>query len=152
MTDTPFTGRKFLMIMIAFFGVVITVNLVLATQAVRTFPGTEVDNSYVASQNFDRERAAQIGLGWMLNVEYADGNLHLRFRDASGNPVRPARLEAIVGRATERKSDVTPEFRYADGAFVAPLGLGPGIWEVRLKAYSEDGTLFRQTRELLIRG
>ncbi len=148
----PLTGRKVLLITLAFFGVIIAVNLLLAFQAVRTFPGLEVENSYVASQNFDAERKAQIGLGWRLGVEYGDGNLALRFVDAAGQPVQPARLEAIVGRATERKSDVTPAFEYRGGAFMAQLDLAPGIWEIRLKAYSDDGTLFRQTRELLVEG
>jgi len=101
----PLTGRKVLLIILAFFGVIITVNLVLAFNAIRTFPGLE----------------------------------------------EPAKLEATVGRATERRSDVTPAFGYSDGAFRAPLDLAPGIWEVRLKAYSDDGTLFRQTRELFVK-
>ena len=40
----------------SFFGVIITVNLALAYSAVHTFPGLEVKNSYVASQEFDRRR------------------------------------------------------------------------------------------------
>ena len=43
----------------SFFGVIITVNLALAYSAVHTFPGLEVKNSYVASQNFDARRDAQ---------------------------------------------------------------------------------------------
>ena len=46
------------------FGVIIAVNLTLAFNAVRTFPGLEVKNSYVASQSFDADRAAQNALGW----------------------------------------------------------------------------------------
>ncbi len=147
----PLTGRKVLLIILAFFGVIITVNLVLAFNAIRTFPGLEVKNSYVASQQFDALREAQIGLGWRLAVDYGDGELMLRFVDAAGQPVQPAKLEATVGRATERRSDVTPVFEYSDGIFKAPLDLAPGIWEVRLKAYSDDGTLFRQTRELFVK-
>ncbi len=45
------------------FAVIIAVNLVLAFKAVRTFPGLEVENSYVASQTFDAERTAQEALG-----------------------------------------------------------------------------------------
>ena len=40
------------------FGVIIAVNLTLAYQAVATFPGLEVKNSYVASQSFDVDREA----------------------------------------------------------------------------------------------
>ncbi len=41
------------------FGTIIAVNLTLAFNAVRTFPGLEVKNAYVASQGFDADRKAQ---------------------------------------------------------------------------------------------
>ncbi len=148
----PLTGRKVLLITFAFFGVIIAVNFVLAFKAISTFPGLEVENSYVASQQFDALRKAQIGLGWRLGIDYRDGELVLGFVDASGRPVKPAKLEVVVGRATERKDDVEPEFDYIDGSFRAPLDLVPGIWEIRLRAHSDDGTLFRQTRELFVKG
>lgn len=50
------------------FSIIITVNLTLAFQAVRTFPGLEVRNSYVASQTFDADRTAQLGLGWDVSA------------------------------------------------------------------------------------
>ena len=53
---------------VAAFGVIIGVNLVLALSAVRTFPGLEVKNSYVASQTFDERRAAQEALGWTVSA------------------------------------------------------------------------------------
>jgi nitrogen fixation protein FixH len=46
------------------FGLIIAVNLTLAFNAIRTFPGLEVKNSYVASQSFDRDRQAQTALDW----------------------------------------------------------------------------------------
>src|SRR3546814_12110259 len=63
----PFTGRHAAMILIAFFGVVISINMVMASFALSTFGGTVVDNSYVASQHYNKrlERAdAQDRPGW----------------------------------------------------------------------------------------
>ena len=57
------TGRHVLAITLAAFGVIIAVNMVMAVKAVSTFPGLETPNSYVASQRFDRDRAAQAALG-----------------------------------------------------------------------------------------
>ena len=48
------TGRHVFGIFAVGFGTIIAVNMVLAISAVRTFPGLEVDNSYVASQQFGR--------------------------------------------------------------------------------------------------
>ena len=49
-----FTGWHMTAIMFAFFGVVVSVNMLMATLATRTFGGTVVENSYVASQSFNR--------------------------------------------------------------------------------------------------
>src|SRR3546814_4880371 len=68
----PFTGRHAAMILIAFFGVVISVNIVMASFALSTFGGTVVDNSYVASQHYNEWLAradAQDRLGWNKNVD-----------------------------------------------------------------------------------
>ena len=57
--------------MVAFFGVVIAVNLLMAHYAVSTFSGTVVDNSYVASQEFNGwlgAARAQRALGWTVEV------------------------------------------------------------------------------------
>ena len=50
----PFTGRHMAMILVAFFGVVIVVNLIMARYASSTFGGIVVENSYVASQEFNK--------------------------------------------------------------------------------------------------
>ena len=62
-----FTGWHMTAIMIAFFGVIITVNMTMAVFATRTFGGKVVENSYVASQQFNEWLAAaraQEKLGW----------------------------------------------------------------------------------------
>ncbi|ESY87148.1 FixH family protein, partial [Mesorhizobium sp. LNHC229A00] len=62
-----FTGRHMLAIIPAFFGVVIAVNLTMATLANTSWTGLVVENTYVASQQFNRkaeEGRAQAALGW----------------------------------------------------------------------------------------
>ena len=49
-----FSGKHMAIILVSFFGVVIVVNLVMARLAVSTFGGVVVENSYVASQEFNR--------------------------------------------------------------------------------------------------
>ena len=48
-----FTGRHMAIIMVAFFGVIIAVNLTMATLASRSWTGLVVKNSYVESQKFN---------------------------------------------------------------------------------------------------
>jgi nitrogen fixation protein FixH len=138
------TGRHVALIFCVAFSIIITVNLTLAFNAVSTFPGLEVKNSYVASQHFDRDRAAQQSLGWSVRAEARDGQVLLSVRDADGEPVEVARLDATLGRATHVKYDSTPDFKFDGERYVAPVDLAPGNWNIRMVAEAEDGTEFRQ--------
>ncbi|MFV0336544.1 MAG: FixH family protein [Tropicimonas sp.] len=138
------TGRKVFLIAASAFGVIIAVNLTMAWLAVGTFPGLAVKNSYVASQSFDADRAAQEALGWQARATLEGGMLTVAFTGRRGYPVEVASLEAIVGRSTHVWDDIAPDFSYHDGTFTAPVDLGPGKWDIRLVATAPDGTPFRQ--------
>ncbi|MFZ5962261.1 FixH family protein [Thalassococcus sp. BH17M4-6] len=138
------TGKHALMIFGSFFGVIITVNLALAVSAVRTFPGLEVKNSYVASQNFDARRTAQESLGWTVRADATGGLVMLQITDAAGAPVQVGSLSATLGRATSTRDDREPQFAFDGHAYVARETLGPGNWNIRMKATALDGTLFEQ--------
>jgi nitrogen fixation protein FixH len=146
------TGRRVFAITASAFGVIIGVNVLLAVQAVRTFPGLEVNSSYVASQSFDRNRRAQEALGWTLRQDYGQGKLTLAFTLADGSPAPVGTLTAVVGRATEAADDVVPVFARTGSTFTAPLSLGPGKWVVLLDAMAEDGTLYHKRLDLSVRG
>lgn len=146
------TGRKVFLITASAFGVIIAVNVGMAVQAVRTFPGLEVDNSYVASQTFDADRKAQEALGWTLSQTYRDGRLTLAITDADRQPVILRNLSAIIGRTTEAADDVTPAFTLTDGTYTASVDLAPGRWLVRLEAHAPDGTLYRKRLDIFVKG
>jgi nitrogen fixation protein FixH len=146
----PITGRKAFLIFASFFAVIISVNLVLAWQAIATFPGLEVRNSYVASQSFDADRAAQQALGWQVSALVEDGTLRLAILDAAGRPVAVTDLTGTFGRATSVRDDQTPAFVFDGSAYVAPVVTAPGNWNLRLVAHSTDGTLFQQRIVVLV--
>ncbi len=144
MAERQFTGRHAAMVFVAAFGIIITVNLALAFNAVRTFPGLEVKNSYVASQNFDARREAQTALGWTVSATATDGLIYLSIVDDAGNPVIVQNLDAVLGRATHVKDDRRPEFVFDGQSYVAPVDLADGNWNIRMKAEAADGTPFNQ--------
>lgn len=125
------------------FGIIISVNLTLAYNAVATFPGLEVKNSYVASQNFDRERAAQEALNWDVAAKVERGSLWLTI-DRDGTAVQPQIEKATFGRATYAGVDQFPVFTWTGDGFVAPVDIAEGNWNLRLEARAADGTPFRQ--------
>jgi len=148
----PLTGRKVLAMFVAFFGVIIAVNLTMAYFAIDTFPGMDVKNSYVASQTFDDDRDAQIALGWTVSVSYQEGELQVSVVDKTGQPADVARFDALVGRPTHVREDQTPDFQQRNGVFTAPVTLNPGLWNLRLKATSLDGTPFKQRLTFNVKG
>lgn len=149
-----FTGRKFLAVVVACFGVIIAVNGLMAYKALSTFPGMEVANSYVASQSFDADKAAQLGLGWSLTADYDSTakTLRLNFTDTAGQPASVANVKVLVGRTTEASDDQHPDFLREAGVFVAPVDLAPGKWMLQVDAFAADGTRFRQRIDLMVKG
>ena len=144
MSEREITGKHVLSGFVAAFGLIIVVNMVLAWSAIRTFPGLEVKNSYVASQTFDARRTAQNALGWAINATHSDGRLNLSIIGPDGQPVIVRDLTATVGRATHVFEDTSPVFQFDGSAYVALLDLGGGNWNIRMTAIAQDGTLFEQ--------
>lgn len=148
-----FTGRHMTAIMLGFFGVVIAVNMLMATLATRTFGGTVVENSYVASQSFNRwlaEARAQASLGWQAGLAAApDRRLTVEATGPAG-PLHGATVTALlthpVGRAPEQVLEFQPT---GNGAYRSTLPVPPGRWIVRL-SLRRDGREARYVRDLAL--
>jgi nitrogen fixation protein FixH len=136
-------GWHVLAVFIGAFGVIIAVNLTLAFQAVRTFPGLEVGNSYVASQSFDADRAAQLNLGWDVSAQL-DGQTLSLFILEDGKPIAATVESATFGRATNVQFDEEPQFEFDGQAMRAQVAGGTGNWNLRVRVRADDGTLFQQ--------
>lgn len=152
MAERQFTGKHALAVFVAAFSVIIGVNLVLAYKAVETFPGLEVKNSYVASQEFNERLQEQQALGWTIRAEVSGGLLILHITDKTGAPVKVAELQAVVGRATHVKDDFSPDFVFDGQAYATPAALGKGNWNIRLVAKDHDGAEFAQRVPLYVKG
>lgn len=132
----PFTGRHMAVIICSFFGVVIAVNLLMATLATRTFGGTVVDNSYVASQKFNgwlAEARAQRALGWEENVRL-DQTRRVRIAMSVANePLAGARVEGYARHPLGRAADVPLSFTPQEpGQFTSVAPLPAGRWILHL--------------------
>lgn len=132
------------------FGLIIAVNLTLAFNAIRTFPGLEVKNSYVASQDFDARRQAQQALGWTSAVTYDAGQVALNITDAAGQPVQAADIGVLIGRKTTVEYDSYPVMTFDGTTYRAAADLGPGVWIVKVTAQSESGVTFEQRLDLWV--
>lgn len=140
-TDGSFklTGRHVFLILLSFFGLIIAVNVTMATLAAGTWPGLVVANSYVESQRFNSRVAAareQEALGYALSFKQADDVLTLTLRDAQGQGVEILGGTVRIGRPVTRTEDRLIDVPAASGGSVSmPDVLANGLWvaDVALK-------------------
>jgi len=137
MTRT-FTGRHIAIILVAFFGVVIAVNIAMAWLASSTFGGLVVQNSYVASQKFNswlEEAREQKALGWTLEAARTPDHHVLARLTSNGQPMADARLTALIRHPLGRAPQRTLQFRaLAPGRYESVETLPQGRWIVHLHA------------------
>jgi len=139
--NRQFTGWHMFGAMVAMFGLVIGVNLLMAYCALSTFGGTVVDNSYVASQNYNRwlsDARTQEALGWRATATLEDnGRVAIKLGGARG-PIA-ASLTAVASHPLGRAPDQSLTFhRRDDGDYLSTRPLPSGRWQLRIQARSDD--------------
>jgi len=125
-----FSGRHMTAILIAFFGVVIAVNLTMATFATRTFGGVVVENSYVASQQYNDWLAAaerQQKLAWSIEPTL-DEMRHVTVTLS----IDGARVSGFARHPLGREEDVPLAFVTKGTQSRTVNALPPGRWNIHL--------------------
>lgn len=131
-----FTGWHMTTILVAFFGIVMAVNFNMARMAVGTFGGTVVDNSYVASQNYNRWLASadkQGKLGWNVKLSLsADRHVVIDAR-LNGSALEDLRAVGDALHPLGRADDIALAFMpQSDGRLQSKAALPAGRWNVQL--------------------
>ena len=143
-----FTGRHIAAILVVFFGLVIAVNFTTARCASSTFGGIVVENSYVASQEFNGwldEAKANRALGWdAVTTWRPDGRLALAVSGAPEGTTAEGLARHPLGRLPDRA--IVFE-RTGQGRFLSREALPDGRWTLRL-ALSADGHVWRREESL----
>ncbi len=144
MAETPqsgFTikGWHVLVGMVAFFGVIFTVNGIFISNALRTFPGEETRRSYVQGLEYNQvieARRAQAELGWSASANLAEDRVLIEVRDADGAPVTGLRLVGELQHPANMSADRALVFtEVRDGVYAAGAGeLPDGRWTLAARA------------------
>lgn len=160
MSGREFTGKHMLAVMLAFFGVIIAVNLTMATLARTSWSGLVVKNTYVASQEFNaraQEGRRQAGLGYAPALAVEGGTLRFSLADRDGSPVRLSDGIATLRRPVGDADDATVVLTPRGAALEAALDAADGAWivEVHATIAPEAGAgldhPWRETRRILLR-
>jgi len=131
--SSTFTGRHMAMVFVGGFGVVIAVNLVMASFALGSFHGTVVDNSYVASQKYNgwiEQAEASKALGWQVLPERrADGRVVLETLAVPAGAQVTAEAERPLG---ERETTALTFTSAGQGSWLSSENIAPGRWRLRM--------------------
>jgi nitrogen fixation protein FixH len=123
-------------ILVAFFGVVIAVNVYMAKLAISTFSGEVVENSYDASQRYNGwldQAKAERALGWKAGFTTAGDTLSVALNDRQGQPVGGARLSGDATHPLGATTDLGLRFvETRPGVYTATLPAGR--WQIHLLA------------------
>jgi nitrogen fixation protein FixH len=136
-------GWHVLAAMLAFFGVVIAINVGFTVAAIRSFPGEDERLSYMQGLHFNdalAERRAQRMLGWRASAELEraenGASLIVVMRTRDGEPIEHLGIAATLGRRASAAYDQTLVFNpQGGGVYVAALpALAAGKWRLRARA------------------
>ncbi len=142
-----FTGRHMTAVLVGGFGIVVAVNLYMASLATQGFGGVVVKNSYVASQKFNgwldaaREQEA---LGWSASVERgSDGRLLVTTQGVPAGASVSAELRRPLGAAERTAVDFDAS---GSGVFVSTVPVATGRWIVRVAIEDADRQWLDESR------
>lgn len=149
-TQFRFTGWHMFGCMLAFFGVIIAVNVTMAFMASGTWTGLIVKNSYVASQKFNGELLkahAQHARGLRSAIRYSGGRLTFTIIDGAGGKIMPENATVWLGRPVfEQEDQLIAAACEFPGTCSVPANLAAGNWDVSIRAELQEGTYRRDAR------
>lgn len=155
----PLTGRQVLIALIAFFGLVMGVNVIFIVTAIDSFPGEDVRRSWFQGIHFNdvlAERAAQNALGWraVLGIGGEGSSAYAELRmTAEEAPLGDLEIIAELRHPTDATRDRMLVFEKVElGVWRAPLGdVAPGRWDIAFTARDLAGHEFEGKRRIWLR-
>jgi len=161
-TGFRLTGRHVLIAFLAFFGLIIGVNLLFVNLALGTFTGLTDRDSYRTGISWNRqlERAAEMrALGWQVTLDPTVTparepaarllDLTVTVRDADGRPIPGLALRGEARHPIAERYDLPLSFEPIDGGYRTRATLpATGDWTIRLFAETPEGQRYRIDREV----
>jgi nitrogen fixation protein FixH len=154
------TGRMVLACLVSFFAIVMAVNAVMMTAAVRTFAGLAEDDPYLAGLAFEQEIAAaraQQALHWQVQgsiTRTQDGRakLDISARDADGSPLAGLIATATLVHPNDRSLDHDLAMaQVAPGQFSGEATSDAGQWDLLIELARDGERQFRSRNRIVLR-
>jgi len=156
----PLTGLKVLFMLVAFFGVVIGVNMIMMRLAIQTLPGTDVDSAYRASLAYENEIVAahdQNSRNWKVDAHIQrapDGGATLQgeARDNRGRPMSGLKFKGRFERPTDKRADQPVTLaETGNGIYRGSASLiAAGQWDLVLEGDAAGQRMFLSKNRVLL--
>jgi nitrogen fixation protein FixH len=153
------TGRMVLFMLVAFFGVVIGVNVIMMRLAIETLPGTEVDSAYSASLAYEKEIATareQSERNWKVDAHVersGEGGATLRIeaRDGNGRPVSGLKFQGRFERPTDQRDLPVALAETGIGIYRGKtLSIASGQWDLVIEGSAAGRRMFRSRNRVFL--
>ena len=133
-------GRHVLMMLVAFFGVIIAVNTIFITKAVSSFSGEDVKRSYRQGLEYNKTiqaRSEQASLGWNVTANVVSSpetgqRFIIRMSDEKNMPIENLMISGVFKRPTNLAKDEEVSFsERGQGIYEAQINLPKGQWHLK---------------------
>jgi nitrogen fixation protein FixH len=152
------TGAGVLTILVAFFGVVATVDATMMVLAVSTFRGEETSRAYEKGLAYNLDIAgarAQQARDWrveaaVFRLSESQSRIAVSLHDAQG-PLAGLRLQAMIRAPVDAKNDVVAALvETTPGHYEARIVMEPGWRDLVLTAAQDGREVFRSKNRIRI--
>ena len=146
-TGKKLTGRHVLLMLVAFFGVIIAVNAYFMFSAVTSFRGEDVKGSYRQGLEYNQTidaRGTQADLGWtarvnMVDTDGAPQTLIVKLEDANGRGLDDLDISATLNHRIDTDQDQILTFTHTGrGRYVVDIAAPAGQYTVKAVATRGD--------------
>ncbi|GEO15452.1 FixH family protein [Microvirga aerophila] len=154
----PLTGRMVLFCLLAFFGTILAMNVVLVRVALSSFGGVETDSSYKAGLAFKNDIAAsqaQDARHWAVEAslrhESGGTRVTVSTHDAEAHPLAGLSIEARLAHPTDKRRDVTIDLAETESGRFEGLADAPrGQWDLVIGLKRRDEQVFRSKSRITL--
>lgn len=127
---------------VAFFVIVVAVDMSFLVTAYRTHPGQVEAKPYETGLIYNAElqrQRTQAALGWRAGAEAGDRTIEVLLEDRDGNPLTELTVSVLLQRpATEQGREQLKLTEAGPGRYTAAVGLS-GTWDARVEASDVQG-------------
>ncbi len=151
-----FTGRHMALVMVLFFGTIISVNLTMAYFARSSWSGLVAENTYVASQEFN----AKAALSRKIEASGVKGAITVAGSDIRYQLTAPKPEAALADRVLltfRRPVGDHQDFEIAlansgNGLFTGSHAVLPGQWIVEAEAFRGNDIVMHEAVRVMVDG